>query len=72
MHVYGHPRGDATLTRSLTLLERDGVLERASHPDGRIKAMRLTSKGRRARSDSWDAKEGACDGLDLCKTAIHE
>jgi DNA-binding MarR family transcriptional regulator len=37
-----------TLTRSLTLLERDGVLERASHPDGRIKAMRLTSKGRRA------------------------
>jgi DNA-binding MarR family transcriptional regulator len=53
-------------------LERDGVIERASHPDGRIKAMRLTSKGRRARSDSWDAKEGACDGLDLCKTAIHE
>ena len=37
-----------TLTRSLTLLERDGVLERASHRDGRIKAMRLTSKGRRA------------------------
>ena len=37
-----------TLTRSLTLLERDGVLERASHPDGRIKAMRLTAKGRRA------------------------
>ena len=37
-----------TLTRSLTLLERDGVLERAAHPDGRIKAMRLTSKGRRA------------------------
>lgn len=37
-----------TLTRSLNLLERDGVVERASHPDGRIKAMRLTSKGRRA------------------------
>jgi len=37
-----------TLTRSLTLLEGGGVLERASHPDGRIKAMRLTSKGRRA------------------------
>src|SRR5881396_3746580 len=35
-----------TLTRSLNLLERDGVIERASHPDGRIKAMRLTSKGR--------------------------
>jgi len=37
-----------TLTRSLNLLEREGVIERASHPDGRVKAMRLTSKGRRA------------------------
>src|ERR1700675_2086361 len=37
-----------TLTRSLTLLERDGVIERVPHPDGRIKAMRLTSRGRRA------------------------
>jgi DNA-binding MarR family transcriptional regulator len=37
-----------TLTRGLNLLERDGVIERAPHPDGRIKAMRLTSKGRRA------------------------
>jgi DNA-binding MarR family transcriptional regulator len=37
-----------TLTRSLNLLERDGVIERASHPDGRVKAMRLTPKGRRA------------------------
>jgi len=37
-----------TLTRNLGLLERDGVLERAPHPDGRIKAMRLTPKGRRA------------------------
>jgi DNA-binding MarR family transcriptional regulator len=36
-----------TLTRSLSLLERDGVIERASHPDGRVKAMRLTAKGRR-------------------------
>src|SRR5712691_1636500 len=36
-----------TLTRSLDLLERAGVIERAPHPDGRIKAMRLTSKGRR-------------------------
>src|SRR5256885_9922802 len=34
-----------TLTRSLALLERAGVLERGSHPDGRIKAMRLTSTG---------------------------
>jgi DNA-binding MarR family transcriptional regulator len=37
-----------TLTRSLNVLERDGVLERASHPDARIRAMKLTSKGRRA------------------------
>src|SRR5216110_745501 len=37
-----------TLTRSLNLLERDGVIERVPHPAGRIKAMKLTSKGRRA------------------------
>ena len=37
-----------TLTRSLALLERDSLLERAPHPDGRIKAMRLTAKGGRA------------------------
>ena len=37
-----------TLTRSLKLLERDGAIERVPHPDGRIKAMTLTSKGRRA------------------------
>jgi DNA-binding MarR family transcriptional regulator len=36
-----------TLTRSLTLLERDDVIERVPHPDGRIKAMRLTARGRR-------------------------
>jgi DNA-binding MarR family transcriptional regulator len=36
-----------TLTRSLSLLERSGVIERASHPDRRIKAMRLTVSGRR-------------------------
>jgi DNA-binding MarR family transcriptional regulator len=38
----------STLTRSLKLLERDGLIERAPHPDGRIKALRLTGKGRRA------------------------
>src|SRR5207244_10895093 len=37
-----------TLTRSLNRLERDRVTERVPHPDGRIKAMRLTSAGRRA------------------------
>jgi DNA-binding MarR family transcriptional regulator len=37
-----------TLTRSLNLLERDGLAEQVGHPDGRIKAMKLTVKGRRA------------------------
>src|SRR3989441_1314797 len=37
-----------TLTRSLNLLEQEGVTERVPHPDGRIKAMKLTAKGRRA------------------------
>ena len=37
-----------TLTRSISLLERDGVTERVPHRDGRIKAMRLTTKGKRA------------------------
>src|SRR6266852_1819325 len=36
-----------TLTRSLNLRERDGMIERVPHPDGRVKAMRLTRKGRR-------------------------
>src|SRR6058998_1377377 len=36
------------LTRSLKLLERYGAIERVPHPDGRIKAMMLTSKGRKA------------------------
>jgi len=36
-----------TLTRSLNLLERDRLIERVPHPDGRIKAMRLTRTGRR-------------------------
>ena len=37
-----------TLTRSLNLLERARVVERVAHPDGRIKSMKLSSKGRRA------------------------
>lgn len=37
-----------TLTRSLSLLERDGMIRRVPHPDGRIKALTLTAKGRRA------------------------
>jgi len=37
-----------TLTRGLVLLERAGLIERAPHPDGRVKAMRLSARGRRA------------------------
>jgi DNA-binding MarR family transcriptional regulator len=37
-----------TLTRGLNLLERDGLIERVPHPDGRVKALRLTSRGRKA------------------------
>ena len=33
-----------TLTRSLALLERDGLTERVAHPDRRVKAMRLTAR----------------------------
>jgi DNA-binding MarR family transcriptional regulator len=36
-----------TLTRSVKLLERDRMIERAPTPDGRVKAMRLTGKGKR-------------------------
>jgi DNA-binding MarR family transcriptional regulator len=37
-----------TLTRSVNLLERDGLIERVPHPDARIKAIRPTARGRRA------------------------
>ena len=50
-----------TLTRSLSLLESGGVIERASHPDGRIKAMRLTARGRRALEEArpmWAQAQG--------------
>ena len=42
-----------TLTRSINRLERDGVIERAPHPDGRIKAVRPTAKGRRVLAVAW-------------------
>jgi DNA-binding MarR family transcriptional regulator len=50
-----------TLTRSLSRLDRAGVIERASHPDGRIKAMRLTARGRRALEEArplWAQAQG--------------
>src|SRR5262249_10887824 len=36
-----------------SLLERDGVMERVPHTDGRIKAMRPTAKGRRVLEVAW-------------------
>src|SRR6059036_3371795 len=52
-----------TLTRSLHLLERDRVIERVPHPDVRIKAMRLTSTGRRALEAArplWGTRKTRC------------
>jgi DNA-binding MarR family transcriptional regulator len=37
-----------TLTRSLALLERNGMIRRVPRPDRRLKAMSLTASGRRA------------------------
>ena len=34
-----------TLTRSLVLLERDGLLRAVPKPDGRVKSVQLTTKG---------------------------
>jgi DNA-binding MarR family transcriptional regulator len=42
-----------TLTRSLGLLERDGLTERVASPDRRVKAMRLTPKGRATLEAAW-------------------
>ena len=50
-----------TLTRSLKLLERDGVIERVPHPDARTKVMTLTSRGRRvleAARPLWARAQG--------------
>jgi DNA-binding MarR family transcriptional regulator len=50
-----------TLTRSLNLLERDGVIQRATHPDARVKATQLTgtgaSPGRRAAARGTGAEQ---------------
>jgi len=41
----------STITAMIQRLERDGFVERASDPhDGRVRHIRVTSKGRRARS----------------------
>src|SRR5207247_6190652 len=38
-----------TLTRSLNLLERDGLIERSPHPDRRVQAMGVARTGARGR-----------------------
>jgi DNA-binding MarR family transcriptional regulator len=49
-----------TLTRSLALLERDGLLTTVPKPDGRLKSVRLTTKGDRALAAAfplWSAAQ---------------
>ena len=49
-----------TLTRSLALLERDGLLRTVPKPDGRLKSVRLTAKGNRALASAfplWSAAQ---------------
>ena len=49
-----------TLTRSLVLLERDGLLTTVPKPDGRLKSVRLTAKGNRALAAAfplWSAAQ---------------
>jgi DNA-binding MarR family transcriptional regulator len=67
-----------TLTRGLALLERDRLIGRTPHPDGRIKAMRLTAKGHRALDVArplWarGAREGSPgarnESVERCATA---
>jgi len=37
-----------TLTRNLAVLERDGLIKEVQKPDGRLKSVRLTRKGKQA------------------------
>jgi DNA-binding MarR family transcriptional regulator len=58
----------STMSRNVTVLERDGYLARArSADDGRVVLVKLTAKGRRAletlRCDERDVLKGVYDGL---------
>jgi DNA-binding MarR family transcriptional regulator len=58
----------STMSRNVTVLERDGYLARArSADDGRVVHVKLTAKGRRAletlRCDERDVLKGVYDGL---------
>ena len=49
-----------TLTRSLALLERDGLLSSVPKPDARVRSLRLTKKGDRAFAEAvplWSAAQ---------------
>ncbi len=48
-----------TLTRSLALLERGGLLRTVPKPDGRVKAVQLTKKGQRALQTAYPLWVGA-------------
>jgi len=41
-----------TLTRSLALLERDGLIRTVPKPDGRLKSVALTQKGERTLAEA--------------------
>ncbi|HKW91177.1 MAG TPA: MarR family winged helix-turn-helix transcriptional regulator [Methylomirabilota bacterium] len=50
-----------TLTRGVTLLERDGLTERAPLADARVKSLRLTAEGRRVLETAlplWTRAQG--------------
>jgi DNA-binding MarR family transcriptional regulator len=48
-----------TLTRSLALLERDGLLERVPKPDARVKSLRLSKKGGQILKEAFPLWAGA-------------
>lgn len=55
-----------TLARALKLLERDGLVRRASHPDRRAKRIELTAEGRRKLAEArklWDEAQRRMVGL---------
>jgi DNA-binding MarR family transcriptional regulator len=54
-----------TLTRSVKLLERQGMIVRVAHADARVKALKLTAKGRQALKAAvplWEEAQGRVFG----------
>jgi DNA-binding MarR family transcriptional regulator len=55
-----------TLARALKVLEADGLIRRAPHPDKRIKRIELTAKGRKRLAQAhrlWAAAQSRMVGL---------